>query len=497
MSKGIVANLGFLLQTSGLLSLLPVLVGLVLNETEATLGILLTGVVFMGFGFLLNALCERKDLDFQSSCVLFVLAFLVISIVGATPFFYLDPFNSASPIDRFTNSVFESVSGFTTTGFSLITEDAVLPQSLLLYRSIIELAGGIGIVFLLLVFFLRGESLENMRNAIGVESLGDDLKKTYMQIFLVYGVFIVVFTGAVMLFGAGDPIYSVCLVIDTLTGGFSPSRTQFAATIGFPIRICLLLLMFLGSVSFSFNYRLFTRKLSWRLPGEVKLYLAVILIGSLAFTLTSGLSPFDSLFHVVSMSSSTGSNYIDFQGLNSASFGIILLVTLIGGCGFSMAGGIKMFRVLHFTKSIKNAVVDTVRESDYIPDEPLDNGNGHVDMQSANVSIVLFLATLFGFSILLCLNGLSFSDSLFEVGSALSTNGATLGAVNASLPLFYKYMLMFCMLIGRVEIITMLVAVYAQRKVVEDIFYRLKRLLHPTDITEHPELIVEAAELKH
>jgi Trk-type K+ transport system membrane component len=132
-----------------------------------------------------------------------------------------------------------------------------------------------------------------------------------------------------------------------------------------------------------------------------------------------------------------------------------------------------------------------------IPDEPLDNGNGHIDMQSANVSIVLFLATLLGFSILLCLNGFSFSDSLFEVGSALSTNGATLGAINVSLPLFYKYMLMVCMLIGRVEIMTMLVAIYAQRRVVESIAYRLRRWLHPTDITEHPELIVEVTELKH
>jgi Trk-type K+ transport system membrane component len=92
---------------------------------------------------------------------------------------------------------------------------------------------------------------------------------------------------------------------------------------------------------------------------------------------------------------------------------------------------------------------------------------------------------------------LSFSDSLFEVGSALSTNGATLGGVNASLPMFYKYMLMVCMLIGRVEIMTVLGALYAQRRVVEDIVYRLKRWLHPTDIAEHPELIVEAAELKH
>jgi trk system potassium uptake protein TrkH len=101
-----------------------------------------------------------------------VLAFLAISIVGAIPFIYLDPFNSASPVDKFTNSIFESVSGFTTTGFRLVPENAVLPQSLLLYRSIIELAGGIGIVFLLLVFFLRGESLNTCGTPSGLRASG-------------------------------------------------------------------------------------------------------------------------------------------------------------------------------------------------------------------------------------------------------------------------------------------------------------------------------------
>jgi trk system potassium uptake protein TrkH len=476
MKRTLLANLGFLLQISGLLSIIPIPLALLLGEHEALVAISLGCVCFLGLGFLLNALCERKDLDFKSSCVFIVLAFTLMPLIGSMPFNYLDPFNSTNPLDRFTNAYFESISGFTTTGFSLVSSSASLPKSLLLYRSLIELMGGVGIVFLLLVFFHSDDSLNSLSNALGVENFGEHLKKTFSIIFMVYSACIALFTVALYILGIRDVITAVTLAIDTLTGGFQPPLVELQNIITFPMRICLLLLMFLGSVNFSFIYHLITRKLI-KIPKEIQLYIIIIATGSLLVTILSGTNLFDSLFHVVSMSSSTGFDYIGIPTMNTTVVSIFLLIGLLGGCGFSMAGGIKMFRLLDFFRSVRNSVIETVREEEYIPIEPPVKEEKRVEILTTNVSIILFLGTLFVFSTLFTSIGVSFSDALFEVGSALTTNGVSMGVTTVSMPVGYKYLLMIAMIIGRVEITAILVSLYTQENMLEEMSYNaLKRI---------------------
>jgi trk system potassium uptake protein TrkH len=476
MNRKLLANIGFLLQISGLLTLLPILTGFYFHEIDAVVSVLLTSVAFLGSGFLLNSLCERKDLDFKSSCVLMVVSFVIMGLIGSIPYIYLDPFGSIGVIDRITNGFFESVSGFTTTGFSLIPESTAIPYTLHLFGSVIELIGGLGIVFMLLVFFQKGSSLDSLRNAIGVEDLNENLRKTYLTISLVYGTYIILFTVILYLIGGFEFVRALSLVIDTLTGGFSPSSSALLA-MGISVKICLLALMFIGSVSFSFIYRIITRKITWELSREVQLYILIILSSTIIFASSSGLGLFDSLFHVLSMSSSTGFDYIGISGLNQVSISILIFVGLIGGCGFSMAGGIKVFRLIFFGESIQRSIVDTVRDVEYIPDEKPLEDNHHVDIISANVSIIIFLFITFLFSAILATSGATFFSSLFEISSALTTNGATLGITSTSLGLGYKYLLIACMLIGRVEIMTVLVAVYTQRDSFIDVIYSIRKIL--------------------
>jgi len=474
MRRTLLANLGFLLQISGLLSIVPIPVAIYLGEHEALAAISIGCISFLGLGFLLNALCERKDLDFKSSCVFIVLAFVLMPLIGSVPFNYMDPFNSTNPLDRFTNSYFESISGFTTTGFSLVSNSTSLPRSLLLYRSLIELMGGVGIVFLLLVFFHSDDSLNHLSNSLGVENFGEHFKKSFSIVFLIYSAFIVLFTVALYVLGIRDVISAVTLAIDTLTGGFSPSQVDFQNIITFPIRICLLLLMFLGSVNFSFFYHLISRKLT-KISEEVQLYIVIIAAGSLLVTILSGTNLFDSLFHVISMSSSTGFDYIGMPTMSTTVVSVFLLIMLLGGCGFSMAGGIKMFRLLDFFKSVKNSVIETCREEEYIPIEPPVRDDNRVEALNADVSIILFLGTLFVLSTLFTSIGVSFSEALFEVGSALTTNGATMGVTIVTMPIGYKYLLMIAMIIGRVEITAILVSLYTQEFKLEGISYRTRK----------------------
>ena len=474
MRRTLLANLGFLFQISGLLSIIPIPIALYLGEHEALAAILLGCVCFLGLGFLLNALCERKDLDFKSSCIFIVLAFVLMPLIGSVPFIYLDPFNSTNPLDRFTNAYFESISGFTTTGFSFVSNSASLPSSLLLYRSLIELMGGVGIVFLLLVFFHSDDSLNSLSNTLGVENCGEHFKKSFSIVFLIYSAFIAFFTITLYILGIRDVISAVTLAIDTLTGGFSPSQVEFQNIITFPMRICLLLLMFLGSVNFSFIYHFITRKLT-KIPKEIQLYILIIATGSLLVTILSGTNLFDSLFHVVSMSSSTGFDYIGIPKMSTTAMSIFFLIGLLGGCGFSMAGGIKMFRLLDFFRSVKNSVIETVREEEYIPVEPAVKDDNRVEVLTVDVSIILFLGTLFVFSILFTSIGVSFSDALFEVGSALTTNGVSMGVTTVSMPVGYKYLLMIAMIIGRVEITAILVSLYTQEHILEEMSYNARK----------------------
>ena len=109
--------------------------------------------------------------------------------------FYSDPFVSPTAFDRFTNGYFESISGFTTTGFSFIAEPDTLPVSLQVYQSMTELIVGVGIVFLLLAFFQSKRALDKLGNSLGVDNVSGNLKRTFFSVLAIYSVYIIIFTG--------------------------------------------------------------------------------------------------------------------------------------------------------------------------------------------------------------------------------------------------------------------------------------------------------------
>ncbi len=458
--KPLFANLGFLLQISGLFALVSVPVGLYFNETEASVSVLLASVSYLGCGFLLNALCERKELSFKSSCTFILLAFVLMPLVGSVPYVYSDPFRSSNLLDRFTNAYFESVSGFTTTGLSFIPDSEILPRTILLYRSLTELMGGISIVFLLLVFFHTEESMSNLNKTLGIEDIGGSLKKTYFSVFLIYGVYIVIFTVVFYILGIYDVVKAVSFAIDILTGGFQPSQAQWHQFQSISMRLSLIVLMFVGSVNFGFNYNLMTYRLKELVTKELKLYLVVLTTGTLLIATLSGINALDSLFHVVSMSSSTGFDYIGISTLNDTAKSIFILLMILGACSFSMAGGIKIYRIISFSESIKHNVEEILREEENPSMRPFKETAKDTEHFSAVISILLFVCTLVVFSIIFTTSGVSFTDALFEVGSALTTSGISMGATTVSMHIFYKYLLIIAMIVGRVEVMTILIAIW-------------------------------------
>jgi trk system potassium uptake protein TrkH len=461
MSNRIFANLGFLLQIAGLLTILPIGIGLYFDETQTVISLFLACVAFLGCGFLLNALCERKDLDFKSSNVLFLVAFVVLPLIGALPYFYSDPliFNSATVLDRFTNGYFESISGFTTTGFSFIATPEALPKSLLVYRSLTELMGGVGIVFLLLAFFQSRKSLGNFGDAVGVDNVNGNLKKTFFSVFAIYGGYILAFTVIFYFLGFQNLITTGTFVIDTITGGFQSSAQQFQQYLSLAPKICIIVLMLLGSLNFAFSYHLFTRKLRKALTSEIALFLVIIALGTASVSLVANIGVLDSLFHVVSMSSSTGYYYIPLTSFNSTVISIFIVLMLIGGCAFSMAGGIRVSRLITFAKSIKESIKGVlIKENVITKPRKQTDANGNLESLSASVFIILFIFILVLFAVIFTTIGVSFTDALFEVGSALTTNGISMGATTISMAIGYKWLMIVAMTVGRVEILSILIA---------------------------------------
>ena len=193
-TRRVVSNLGFLLQITGLFLVLPIAIGLQNNELQPVASLIATCFLAFGVGFVLNSFCERKELDEKTSLWLMLAAFTILPLVLMVPYIWNNVFASANPFDLLTNAYFETVSAFTTTGFSFMANPDTLPLSLLFYRSLVEFIGGIGFIYILVAFLYPNKGLNVFAQTFGFDKIGDNLKKTFLSVMLIYTFIVVIFT---------------------------------------------------------------------------------------------------------------------------------------------------------------------------------------------------------------------------------------------------------------------------------------------------------------
>ncbi len=432
--RKVVSNCGFILQITGLLLVLPIAIGLQNGEAQPVASIVATCFLSFGIGFVLNSFCERKELEEKTSLWLLLIVFTILPIVLMIPYVWNNVFGSGNPFDLFTNAYFETVSGFTTTGFTFIANADSLPMSLLFYRSLIEFIGGIGFVYILVAFLYPNHSLDAFAETFGISKISDNLKKLFLEILLVYTLFVVVFTIIFYYVYSPNIVVAGATSIDVLTGGYQHNVT---GGIGL-FQISLIALMLLGSLNFSFHNDLFHLKLRSVLTPEIELYLGIIAGATVLIATFAWVNPFDSLFHVVSMMSSTGIEYINVAATPIAAKILFILIGLVGGCAFSMAGGIRIQRV--------RVLIGSLRKNGNKPDRD--------ELKTVLIWISSFLIVLFALSLIFSTIGISLLDSVFEVGSALTTNGISMGITTVTIPLGYKWLLILAMILGRIEIVS-------------------------------------------
>ncbi len=456
--RPVLANMGLVLQLAGILIAFPIGMGFIYNENQAIIPLFVTSFAFFFCGFLLNALSVREELDFRQSCILLAGVFFILGILGAIPYFWLNAFNDSSIIERFVNSFFESVSGFTTTGFSLITDPDALPRSLMFYRSFTHLIGGLGIVFILLAFFYSGKTLDNMSRVMNFMRVTDSIKKSLASILVVYTVYVLIFSAIIYVLGFTNIANTISVVLSSLmTGGFSPVA-DFSPYAAFPAVLVVMVMMIFGATSFFIHYRIIHGKIRSAFTKEFWMFILISAAGVVAVQAVYPLGILSTVFHVLSASTGTGFSTINFSLIPEKTKLLFIVLMFLGGMSFSTAGGIKIFRLALFLKSIPFAIRSSIgKEPEKIEfdGKDYDKKDIVINLVFILLSVVLVVAT----GTLLYFSGFGLIDSMFEAVSAFATSGLSVGIVSAALAAHLKLALIILMVIGRVEILPFLVAV--------------------------------------
>jgi trk system potassium uptake protein TrkH len=429
--KAILGNLGFVLQFAGVLLLVPAIVATVLAETEIATGIYLNTVLLLVTGFFLNSYGEKASLNLQQASVLVFLSLFLLTLFGTTPYLYISTPDLA-PTEAFSNAFFSSAAGFTTGGISLFDEPENLPQSFTFYRSFTQLVGGMSFIYLVITAFYPESKLRSMRGFISGRTL--HMRELFGTITVIFALYIVIVALLLWVFGERNLMDNFSLAMSTLaTGGFLPNST--------------ILQDLLWQEEFHYG---FVRKkfLSPKLGKEVLVYFAILITATLLFMAISGFQPLDSAFYSVSASTTAGLQLESLSGLSPAAHGILILLMFIGGCGFSTAGGLKIFRLFH----LKNArdMLSKVKR-DQLPIET------KKEVYSTLIIVALFpIIAMVTAGHLAAIEDVSYENAFFESAGVITTGGLSAGVIDFDTDPATKIVLGFLMIFGRLEIIAII-----------------------------------------
>ncbi|WP_428324284.1 potassium transporter TrkG [Nitrosopumilus sp.] len=445
--KAVLGNLGFVLQFAGVLLLVPAIVSTILEDTLTATGIYLTTVLLLVTGFFLNSYGEKSSLNLQQASILVFSSLFLLSLFGTVPYLYVFP-SEETNVDVFGNAFFSSAAGFTTGGISLFdTPEEELTQSFTFYRSYTQLVGGMSFIYLVITAFYPESKLQSMRGFISGRTL--HMKELFSTITVIFAVYIVIVAMLLYFFGQENLLDDFSLAMSTLaTGGFVPSST-IIDNLGWQEEVILMGAMILGALPFTFHYAFVRKKfLAPKLGKEVLTYFAILGGATVLFISISGLEPLESAFYSVSASTTAGLQLQSLAGLGGFAHAILIALMFIGGCGFSTAGGLKIFRLFHlkncrsFFSSVKRKELSTQTKK---------------EITSTLIIIALFpvISAITGLH-LAETEDVSYQDAFFEAAGVITTGGLSAGVIDSDTDPATKIVLGFLMIFGRLEIIAII-----------------------------------------
>jgi len=470
-NKTVFFAIGVLLITLGTFMLIPFFVQFIYDERNGTFLSSASITIFIGILLVLTNLEENKKLNLQQAFLLTTLSWLSIAIFGCIPFL-LSNLN-LSIVDAF----FESMSGITTTGSTIITNLDNAPKSILIWRAILQWLGGIGVIVMAITVLpllnVGGMQLFRMESSDTTEKILPRTREVTIIISAIYLTLTFACGAAYWLVGM-NIFDSIAHSMTTIaTGGFS----TYSSSIGYfqnpKIEIIAIIFIVLGSIPFiayikfvKGDQKIFFKDV--QIKGLIYIFIVSILLMLLYLLLSNKEYSFAenlriSTFNVVSILSGTGYVTSDFSLWGKFPLIFFLFLMFIGGCAGSTTCGIKIFRFQILGLFILNQIKKLIYPHGIFPMKYNNEKISNPFIYSIMTFIFLYFFIFFILAALLSLDGLDFVTALSGSASAISNVGPGLGDVIgpngnfSALPNFSKLSLSLGMLLGRLELFAVLV----------------------------------------
>ena len=465
--KMVIYVLGVILKVEGVLLLLPTLVGALYREM-AGISFLIAALICVAVGYLMARVKPANQQVYTREGFAIVgLAWLVMSLLGALPFVM------CGDIPNYIDALFETVSGFTTTGSSILSAVEPLNHCSLFWRSFTHWIGGMGIiVFVLAVMpILGGTTLNLMKAESPGPVVGKLVPKIRQSAAILYKIYIVFTLAEILLLWAfGMPLFeAVCHSFGTVgTGGFGVRNDSYASYSP-ALQIITIVFMMMCGVNFNFYYYIRSGKIKAALKmEEVRVYLLIMAasIGLITwqiydFSLSFGDALRNAAFQVGSIMTTTGYATADFDLWPAATKVILVILMMIGACAGSTGGGMKVSRLVIIIKSIGKEI-GMILHPRQIKKIHMDGVSvAHETVRSTNVFLTVYFLIFFGSILLIAFDEFDFTTNFTAVAATLNNIGPGLDLVGptrnfALFSPFSKIVLIFDMLAGRLEIFPML-----------------------------------------
>ncbi len=460
--------IGYVLNIEGLFLLLPCVTALVYQERSG-FSFLFTSVLCLVLGRLITHKKPKNTVFYgKEGFVTVSLCWIILSIFGALPFVL------NGEIPYIPDALFETISGFTTTGSTILTDIEVLSKCTLMWRSFTHWIGGMGVlVFVLAVLPISGSG--SHMYLMRAESPGPSVNKLVPRVkhtaMILYGIYIVItLVEILLLLIGGMPLFdAITSAFGTVgTGGFGVKNDSFASYSPF-CQSVVSVFMILCGINFNIYYLILCRKQKQAFQSEeLRMYLGVILISTILIAINiRHLFPgfqaiHHALFQVGSIITTTGFATTDFNTWPDLSKMILIFLMFFGACAGSTGGGIKISRILILIKSIKKELFFIVHPRSVKKLRMDGQAIEHDVVRSVNVFLAVYLLIMMFSILIVSLENKGTVTTVTSVITTMNNIGPGLDLVGpignfSSFSALSKFVFMFDMLAGRLEIFPMLI----------------------------------------
>jgi len=463
---------GTLITILGFSMIFPLVCGIIYNDLSIFplfISMIIT-LIFGGTLFFCFRAYTAEYISQREGIVIVALGWTAMGLFGALPFYLGDVFPT------FTDAFFESVSGFSTTGSTVLTDIEIVPKGFLFWRSFIQWLGGMGIIVLSLAIlpFLGVGGMQLFKAEVPSpvpDKLKPRLRDTAKILWQVYAV-ITVLEVVFLLFGGMTFFDSICHAFTTMpTGGFSTKNSSVAYFESTYIDVVKIVFMILAGINFSLHYQLIRGKtlIFWK-DSECRFFLFLVLILTVAVSINTFGVVYDnvvdalrySAFQVVSIITTTGYATADYEKWPAMSQVIIFLCMFIGASAGSTGGGIKIVRIMLCFKYCYRELFKLMHPRAVSQIKVGGKSVSDDVIRSVMGFFILYLGLFAICSIILSSLGVDLVTSFSAVASCIGNIGPGFGLVGpvenfSILPDLGKWLLIWCMLLGRLEIYTVII----------------------------------------